>query len=74
MTVTEKLDFLEKRRKYLQRKQRESGITNELKERLHKRKMVVADLKHLPACDMKSIICNGVDKVKRHPKTSINTP
>ena len=74
MTVSEKLDFIEKRRKHVQRKQRESGITNEIKERLHKRGMVVADMKYLPASDLKSIICNDVDKFKPKPRTSISSP
>ena len=56
MNVPEKKDFLEKREKYLKKKQLESGITNEALETLKARKMVPADLKFLPACEVKDIL------------------
>ena len=44
MNVEEKLEFLQKRRKFLQSKKAETGLTNEVEDVLRKRKMTIHDL------------------------------
>ena len=56
MNVQEKIEFMEKRRKFLKKKHKDSGITDDVKAVLSERKMVPDDLKYLPACEVKDIL------------------
>ena len=55
MNVTEKLDYLDKRQQFLNKKQVDSGVTKEVVEVLGKRRMTHHDLERLPACEVKEI-------------------
>ena len=64
MNVPEKLEYFEERDRFLKKKQLKSGITDKVKETLKQRNMVPADLKYLPACEVKGILENSNSNAK----------
>jgi len=56
MGVKEKEDYLLKFKRFKRRRQTESGITEEVKNKLLKRGLIPEDLKYLPACEVKDIL------------------
>ena len=56
MNVTEKLNYLQKRKVFQDKRKTESGITEDVLEVLRQRKMTTQDLDYLPACEIKDIL------------------
>ena len=64
MTVPEKIEYIAKRKKFLEKKQKDSGISKEVQQRLQQRNMVVADLKFLPASTLIDILQTDTQKTE----------
>lgn len=60
---------MEKRRKFLKKKHKDSGITDDVKAVLSERKMVPDDLKYLPACEVKDILSGNHPNQRSANKT-----